>query len=100
MNREKIVDYLDKQFWKHKVYECMPENETGYEYIPRESLTKIVDGLIPLVKAELKNCSIPDVSSRRELLLAFVKDWYKDNPLVSEEKQASMVDKWLASNSY
>jgi len=66
MNRDKIVDYLDKQFWKHKVYEYMPENETGYEYIPRESLTKIVDGLIPLVKAGLKNCSIPAVSESVE----------------------------------
>lgn len=64
MNKEKIVDYLDKQFWKHKRYECMPENETGYEYVPREALSKIVDGLIPMVKAELKNCSIPDVMWR------------------------------------
>jgi hypothetical protein len=73
MNREKIVHYLDKQFWKHKVYECMPENETGYEYIPTEALYKIVDGLIPMIKTELKNSSIPDVSGRSEQLLAFAR---------------------------
>lgn len=65
MNREKIVDYLDKQFWKHKVYECMPENETGYEYIPREALYKIVDGLIPMLKSEVKKLNKADVISKR-----------------------------------
>ena len=51
MNRDELADYLDKQFHKHKVYECMPENETGYEYIPRDALYKIVDGLILMLKS-------------------------------------------------
>jgi hypothetical protein len=55
ITRNDIVDYLDKQFWNHKTYECMPENEVGYEYIPRESLEKIVDGLIPMVKRLIKS---------------------------------------------
>jgi hypothetical protein len=54
VDREKIVDYLDNQFWKYKVYECMTENDTGYEYIPREKLYKIVDGLIPMIKNYIK----------------------------------------------
>ncbi len=54
IDREKIVDYLDNQFWKYKVYEHMPENDTGYEYIPREKLYKIVDGLIPMIKNYIK----------------------------------------------
>jgi hypothetical protein len=55
MNREKIVDYLDSKFWEYKQYECMPENEVGYEYIPRDKLYKIVDGLIPMVKQMIKS---------------------------------------------
>lgn len=97
MNRDKIVDYLDKQFFKHKVYECMPENETGYEYIPRKSLTKIVDGLIPLVKKELKNCSIPDVVNQRELLIAFA-DWRTQNDLDFETFTDKQIDDFLESN--
>jgi len=54
-SRNKIIDYLDKQFWKHKQYEQMPENDTGYEYVPREALAKIVDGLIPLMKPYVKD---------------------------------------------
>lgn len=53
MSREIIVEYLDKQISKHQVYECMPENETGYIYVPREALYKIVDGLIPLLKSKV-----------------------------------------------
>lgn len=53
--REEVAEYLDKQFWKYKVYECMPEGEEGYEYVPYESLLKIADGLIPLVKSKLKH---------------------------------------------
>lgn len=64
MNKDNIINYLDKQFHKHKIYECMPENEVGYEYVPRESLSKIVDGLVPLVKTELKK---PDESIKAKL---------------------------------
>ena len=61
---------------------------------------KIIDEAMDMYAQEqVKNCSIPDVSHRRELLAAFVKDWYKDNPLVSEEKQLRMVDKFLAAYS-
>jgi len=52
--RDKIAAYLSKQFDEKKVYECMPENETGYTYIPPSAMYKIVDGLIPLIKSELK----------------------------------------------
>lgn len=42
---------------------------------------------------------LANVSHRRELLSAFVKDWYKNNPLVSKEKQLQMVDNFLADYS-
>ncbi len=32
---------------------------------------------------------------QKQLLISFVKDWYKDNELVSEQKQKEMVDKFL-----
>jgi hypothetical protein len=86
MDKEKIVDYLDKQFWKHKVYECMTENETGYEYVPRDALSKIVDGLIPMIKTELKNCSMPDVSGRSEQLLEEQINWLMANTSLEVEK--------------
>lgn len=54
MNRNKIVDWLEKRINDGLEYECMPENETGYEYIPIDEVVKIVDGLIPLIKSELK----------------------------------------------
>ena len=95
MNKEKIVDYLDKQFWKHKRYECMPENETGYEYVPREALSKIVDGLIPMVKAELKNCSIPDVSGRSEQLPFSFIEWYSG---MERQKILNAYERWKREN--
>jgi len=36
-------------------------------------------------------------NDKRELLIAFVKDWYKDNPIISFERQVIMVDKFLTS---
>lgn len=54
VTRNQIIDYLDKKFWEEKVYECMPENEHGYEYVPYEALERIVDGLIPMVKNMMK----------------------------------------------
>lgn len=86
MDKEKIIDYLDKQFWKHKTYECMPENEHGYEFIPRESLSKIVDGLIPMLKKELKK------SIKKSLLLDY-KKWIKNHPeydKISEEEKINL----------
>lgn len=77
MNKENIINYLDEQFWKHKVYECMPENETGYEYVPREALSKIVDGLIPLVITELKNSSIPNVDNNEMMFCSNCQKWVK-----------------------
>jgi len=53
--RQKIADYLESQFEKNKVQECMPESENGYEYIPKEAFLNIVDGLIPMFKKELKS---------------------------------------------
>jgi len=38
------------------------------------------------------------LNPQRDILSAFVKDWYKDNPFVSEDKQLLMVDKFL--NAY
>lgn len=61
MNRDKIVDWLDSQIKNKMVYECMPENEHGYEYVPRHEVVKIVDALIPMIKGELKKCNIPVV---------------------------------------
>jgi len=75
VTRDQIIDYLDKKFWEEKQYECMPENEHGYEYVPREALEKIVDGLIPMIKnmmkqkvnssnATLNNIEITDLKSQ------------------------------------
>ena len=54
VTRDQIIDYLDNKFWEEKQYKCMPENEFGYEYVPRDALGKIVDGLIPMVKNMIK----------------------------------------------
>jgi len=54
VTRDQIIDYLDNKFWEEKQYECMPENEIGYEFVPREALEKIVDGLIPMIKNMIK----------------------------------------------
>ncbi len=53
--RQEIIEWLEKQINKNLTYECMPENEEGYYYIPRHKLSNIVDGLIPLVKGKFKN---------------------------------------------
>jgi hypothetical protein len=70
VTRDQIIDYLDNKFWEEKQYECMPENEIGYEFVPREALEKIVDGLIPMIKnmikghviLGLKPVEIPEIS--------------------------------------
>lgn len=54
VTRDQIIDYLDQKFWEEKQYKCMPENEYGYEYVPREALGRIVDGLIPMIKNMVK----------------------------------------------
>jgi len=54
VTKDQIIDYLDKKFWEEKQYKCMPENEFGHEYVPRDALGKIVDGLIPMVKNMIK----------------------------------------------
>lgn len=53
--REEVANYLDKQFWKYKRYDCMPENDVGYETIDHSDLLKIADGLIPMIKGLLKS---------------------------------------------
>ena len=52
--KESIVEYLDKQIHDRMEFECMPENEDGYYYVSKDSISKIVDGLIPLVKSKFK----------------------------------------------
>ena len=52
-----VIDKLNEEEidkLKEKQYECMPENEIGYEFVPREVLEKIVDGLIPMIKNMIK----------------------------------------------
>jgi len=68
VTKDQIIDYLDKKFWEEKQYECMPENEYGYEYVPREALGRIVDGLIPMVKnmGKQKNNSSPEPDQTTE----------------------------------
>ena len=93
MNKEKLIDYLDEQFWKHKAYECMPENDMGYEYVPRDRVSRIIDGLIPMIKYELK------ISKQKELLIAFLTDWYKENPFITSEKIEKQVNEFLSKQS-
>ena len=52
--RQHLANHLEKQFNKYKTYECMPENEEGYEYIDPSDYLKIADGIIPMVKEYLK----------------------------------------------
>lgn len=54
MNREKLVDYLEKQINKHIEFDSVPENDNGWHEVRRENIYKILDGLIPLIKQEMK----------------------------------------------
>jgi len=84
--RNKIIDYLDKQFWKHKQYEQMPENDTGYEYVPREALVKIVDGLIPLMKPYVKDqYASTKAEEEAKSFAVFVMQPYTTDPLKPED---------------
>jgi len=63
--------------------------------IKDEHIEKIADKIV-------KNLNIPDVikcdgDERKALLVAFVNDWYKDNPFVSEDKKEAMVNKFLSN---
>lgn len=55
MDREKIVDYLEKQINKHIEFDSVPENDGGWYEVKRKNIYKIVDGLIPLIKTKNKN---------------------------------------------
>ena len=97
--RNKIIDYLDKQFWKHKQYEQMPENDTGYEYVPREALVKIVDGLIPLMKPYVnEQYASTKAEEVKEISVAFAIHMKKDILMLSDLKDNSrwnkMFDEW------
>lgn len=73
--RDEIVDYLYAQFWARKVYEQMPENEYGYEYVPREAVCKIVDGLIPMMK-KYYNIDTSELHARIKELEEQVPKWH------------------------
>jgi hypothetical protein len=78
--------------------ECLLINGImGYDLGKNEA--RIMKAMDDFAEDVVKNCTIPDVSHQRELLAAFVKDWYKNNPLISEERQLEMVDKFLAAYS-
>lgn len=81
-----------------KEQECMKALQCLYLEVPSVIADYVKQKVIDALN-EVKNCTIPDVSHRRELLAAFVKDWYKNNPLISEERRLEMVDKFLAAYS-
>ncbi len=54
MSRDKIVNYLDKQYSKYKQTGSVPEHDNTWEYVAYDDQLKIVDGLIPMVKKFLK----------------------------------------------
>ena len=54
MNREKLVDYLEKQINKHIEFDSVPDNNDGWYEVKRENIYKILDGLITLIKEEKK----------------------------------------------
>ncbi len=59
MDREKIVDYLEKQINAHIEFDNCPGNEDGWHEVTRKNIYKIVDGLIPMIKKELKTTQTP-----------------------------------------
>ena len=56
--------------------------------------TDMIEGKVsPILLGHFLDDILP--KHQRSLLLAFVKDWYRENPLISEEKQEKMVDDFL-----
>lgn len=64
--RDKIVDWLDKQIQAKMVYEQMPDNDNGYEYVPREEVVKIVDAIIPMIKGMYKKLPPESKSDKKQ----------------------------------
>lgn len=52
--REELVSYLKTQIDKHIEFDCVPENDSGWYEVKRENVYKIIDGLIPLIKKQIK----------------------------------------------
>lgn len=57
VTKQDLIEYLRSQYEQKKEYDCMPENDEGFEYISDSAVGKIVDGLIPMVKNFLKSDS-------------------------------------------
>jgi hypothetical protein len=60
-DREIIITWLKDKIDKNIVFDSVPENDNGWYEIKRESVVKILDGLIPMIKGEVKKLNIPDV---------------------------------------
>ncbi|MDC8024873.1 hypothetical protein [Elizabethkingia anophelis] len=74
-DKEVIVNYLDKQIQKYTEYDCMPENEEGSYFVSRTSISKIVDGLIPLVKSTfVKKKVLKEVPDHSEEMLSALSE--------------------------
>ena len=60
-DREKVVNYLEKQINGYIEFDNCPSNESGWHEVKRENIYKILDGLIPMLKTD-PNKHRPDPS--------------------------------------
>ena len=65
------------------------------EFIEGEVIQAMTEDRFIELLHQAKLLIMSNVVSQKDLLSAFVKDWYKDNPFVTEEKQLKMVEKFL-----
>ncbi|OPC66360.1 hypothetical protein DSC47_10100 [Elizabethkingia miricola] len=88
-DKEVIVNYLDKQINKHMEYDCMPENESGSYFVSRTSISKIVDGLIPLVKSTfVKKKVLKNVPDHSEEMLSMLEECLEKLPINTDSQVA------------
>ena len=81
-----------------KEKECMKALQCLYLEVPSviadDVKQKVIDAL-----NEVKNCTIPDVMQRSELLFAFVEWWLNEDTSGEELPSKQSVEKFLANNS-
>ncbi len=93
--REKIITWLKDKIDRNIVFDSVPENDNGWHEVERESVVKILDGLIPMLKTEVKKLNIPDVSQQREQLINFLTWHDSENLGRLPTNIADRVDEYL-----
>lgn len=79
---------------KEKILEILHSHSYNVEDQAGNHLIVVDDDSWDAVATEVKNCSIPDVSQQRELLLAYER--YKEKyPLIGLETDEWKIDKFL-----